>query len=88
MANLYSGSHTFSGYKTLAELTSLTFVADTKYIIQIVTSLPHSFYVREGSTGKGFIGDSYQSIEWTYDGVNDLYIGNTYAKQLTINVAG
>lgn len=86
MANLYSGTAEFTGYKTLAELTSLTFEADKKYVIQI-NAINSNFYVREGTEGDGF--NKYDSLpfEWKYDGENDLYIGNKHAKLLVINVA-
>ena len=86
MANLYSGSHSFTGYKTLAELTSLTFTANTKYVVQ-VNAINSNYYVREGTTGNGFVKYDAEPFEWTYDGVNDLYIGNRYANAIVINVA-
>ena len=86
MANLYTGTHTFTGYKTLAELTELTFTADTKYMIQI-TAINSNYYVREGEEGDGFVNYDSTPFEWTYDGENDLYIGNKYANLILINVA-
>ena len=86
MANLYSGSSKFTGYKTLAELTGLTFTADTKYIIQI-TPISSNYYIREGETGVGFVKYDAEPFEWTYDGVNDLYINCAFSKSLEINVA-
>ena len=83
MANLYSGTHTFSGYKTLAELTGLTFEADKTYTIQI----QNTCYLREGKIGEGFLFDNENPFEWKYDGENDLYIGNIFSKAIIINVA-
>lgn len=86
MANLYSGTKTFSGYKTLAELTELTFEANKTYTIQI--NVNQAFYIREGSEGNGFIKYDGLPFTWTFDGENNLYIGNQYAKSMSINVAG
>lgn len=87
MANLYTGTHTFTGYKTLAELTELTFTADTKYMIQI-TAINSNYYVREGEEGEGFEKYDAEPFEWKYDGENDLYLSCAFSKSLKINVAG
>lgn len=86
MANLYSGTKTFTGYKTLAELTELTFEANKTYTIQIKSN--SSYFVREGTEGVGFEDIYHKPFSWQYDGENNLYIGNVYAPSLVINVAG
>lgn len=86
MANLYTGTHTFTGYKALDELTSLTFETNTKYTIQVI--LPNTeFYVREGTDGKGFIKDDATPFEWTCNGEDDLYIGLNSENTIYINVS-
>ena len=74
MANLYSGSHSFTGYKTLSELTGLTFESGKTYIIQI----QNICYLREGTIGDGFLFNNINPFEWKYDGENNLYIGNKF----------
>ena len=81
MANLYTGSISTSTYETLASLTSLTFTSDTTYVIQI----QNSAYIREGSTGEGFLINSIQPFEWTA-GADDLYI-KTLSDQCIVNIA-
>lgn len=82
MANLYSGSiDTNNTYKTLAEVTDLTFTEGTKYVIQI----QNPAYIREGSTGKGFLIDSNNPFEYTA-GDDDLYI-KTEFRQCIVNIA-
>lgn len=87
MANLYSGSSSFSGYKTLAQLTGLTFTANKTYTIQIVPSCPY-FYLREGTEGDGFICISTNPFTYTYDGENDLYIKYESGGTVYINISG
>ena len=84
MANLYTGKHKFSGYKTLEELTGLTLESNKTYTIQVYGVC----YIREGEVGDGFISTDTKPFSYIYDGVNDLYIGNKYNRSLTINVAG
>lgn len=86
MANLYSGEKEFSGYKTLTELTGLTFESNKTYMVQVVPSYPY-FYVREGSIGKGFICDEIKPFPWKYDGENMLYIYYEYGKTIYLNVS-
>ena len=84
MANLYSGTHSFSGYKTLAELTGLTFEANKTYTIQADDYIT----VREGTIGKGFSLQDTNPFTWTYNGNDDLYIGNNAPDgNVFINVA-
>ena len=86
MANLYSGgTYSFTGYKTLSELTGLTFVENKVYTVQIKSD--SSYYVREGTEGIGFEDSEHKPFTWTYDGINDLYIGNTHGNSIYINVA-
>ena len=87
MANLYSGTHSFTGYKALSELSELTFEAKNKYSIQIIGS-NQEFYAREGETGDGFKSTSSKPFDWEYDGANDLYIGYFSGGTVYINVAG
>lgn len=81
MANLYSGSISASTYQTLASLTSLTFTGGTTYVIQI----QNSAYIREGTTGEGFLVSSIEPFEWTA-GADDLYI-KTLSEQCIVNIA-
>lgn len=82
MANLYSGSIDTNGtYKTLAEVTDLTFTKGTKYVIQI----QNPAYIREGTTGKGFLVLSADPFEYTA-GDEDLYI-KTENRQCVVNIA-
>lgn len=85
MANLYSGKHTYSGYKALTELTELTFSANTKYQIQI--AINDTIKVVEGETGDGYILHSDNPFTWEYDGENELYIENPHGKLMYINVS-
>lgn len=86
MPNLKTVTVSFTGYKTLAELTGLTLEADKTYMIQVLSN--SSYYARKGTEGTGFEDWEHRPFPWTYDGVNDLYIGNKYASSLTINVDG
>ena len=86
MANLYSDTITLKGYKTLAEVTDLTFTAHTTYTVQAV-SPDNPLYIREGETGKGFVKYDSKPFDWKYDGENDLYIGSDYEKAVFINVS-
>lgn len=79
MANLFTGRIATNGYETLASKTSLTFTADTKYTIQI----QNVAYLREGTTGKGFIVDTTTPITYTA-GSDDLYIK---ADSCIVNIA-
>jgi hypothetical protein len=83
MANLYTGTHSFTGYKTLTELTGLTFTANTTYSIQVLNMCQ----VREGEIGKGYLVDTITPFDWKYDGENDLYIGDIVGKSVTINIS-
>lgn len=85
MANLYTGAHSFTGYKTLAELTGLTFTVNTEYQIQVRSNT--SYFAREGTEGEGFEDYDHRPFTWEYDGEKDLYIGNKYAPSLVINVS-
>lgn len=70
MANLYTGKIDTEGqYKSLASETGVTFVADTKYVIQI----QNQAMLREGETGEGFLINSPWPIQYT-KGEDDLYI--------------
>jgi len=88
MANLYSGNHTFSGYKSLAELTELTFVDGNTYNIQVVVNEP--YFVREGEEGDGFqnFDPEFKPFTWKFENNDDLYIGLTNARPIYLNVAG
>lgn len=83
MANLYSGTHNFKGYKSISELSSLTLTANKKYVVQI----QNMCYVREGTEGDGFLLTSAKPFEWDYDGSNDLYIGNFLSNDITFNIS-
>lgn len=86
MSNLYSGTVSFKGYKTLAEVTDLTFTEDSKYLIQII-AIDGACYVREGTEGKGFL--LKDSLPFQYiAGEDDLYVGNPLNSQLVINISG
>ena len=82
MANLYSGAIATGGeYKTLAELTELTFTEGTTYTIQIFNPA----WVREGTTGSGFYIFDNKPFQYTA-GSDDLYIRNKYGA-CDINIA-
>ena len=82
MANLYSGSiEASSTYKTLAELTELTFTPGTTYTIQILNPA----YIREGSTGNGFYIFNNKPFQYTA-GADDLYI-RVPSGAVSINIA-
>ena len=93
MANLKTVKPKFTGYKTLAELTGLTFTANTTYTVQVF-ALNNPVYIREGAsdTDAGFKLFDKTPFTWKYDGVNDLYIGSDFDDvanyELYINVAG
>ena len=86
MVNIYSGEHEFKGYKSLSELSGLTFTANTKYVVQAV-SQDSLLYIREGSEGKGDIDFCKNPFDWTYDGENDLYIGSDCSANVYVNVS-
>lgn len=69
MANLYTGTLNFKGYKTVTELTGVTFEADTTYTIQIQGGA----YIREGQNGEGFLIPDESPFQYTAS-VDDLYI--------------
>lgn len=82
MSNLYSGALNFSGYKTVTELTGITFTENSKYVIQVKGEC----YLREGETGNGFYINNVNPIEYTA-GADDLYIYNPISTPLIINIA-
>ena len=86
MANLFTDTITLKGYKTLNEITNLTFSADNTYVVQAV-STDNPLYIREGEQGKGFVKYDSKPFEWKYDGENDLYIGSDYEKTVYINIS-
>ena len=82
MANLYSGSIQTNGdYITLSEATDLTFTAGNKYTIQI----QNLAYLREGTTGGGFLINSTIPITYTATS-DDLYIKTNY-QPAVVNIA-
>lgn len=87
MANLYSGYVTFEGFKKVSDLTNITFTNGTTYEIQIQTALNDKIFVREGTTGKGFIvNEKFKYIA----GDDDLYVGGLGSykvKDVYINIA-
>ncbi len=87
MANLYSGKHTYTGYKAISEITDteISYVVDTEYQIQI--AINDTIRVREGETGDGYILHSDNPFTWKYDGENDLFIENPHGKLMYINVS-
>lgn len=71
MANLWTGTVDTNGeYENLETVSELTFTADTTYTIQ---SYIGSYYLREGETGRGFLLDPHEKVQYTA-GVDDLYI--------------
>lgn len=81
MANLGTWVVQFTGYKTLEEITGLTFTAGNIYQIQFVDCEAR---VRRGEVGKGF-KIACAPFDWEC-GEDDLYIGNPYNRKLEINV--
>lgn len=79
MANLWSDTIILEGFKSLEEITGLTFTSDIKYFVQTI-STNNPIYVREGTVGKGFLNPDIKPFEWTYDGENMLYLGSGYIK--------
>lgn len=74
MANLGTFTVQTNGtYKTLAEVTDLTFTEGNSYQIQILNMA----YLREGTTGGGFLVDNSTPIKYTATS-DDLYIKNNY----------
>lgn len=69
MANLWTGTVDFDGYKTITELSGITFEADTTYTIQVNGAA----ILREGEAGEGFIINTDTPFQYTA-GVDDLYI--------------
>lgn len=86
MANLFTDTITFTGYKAISEITDteISYVADTEYQIQI--AINDTIRVREGETGKGYWLHDDTPFTWKYDGENDLYIENN-GKAMYINVS-
>lgn len=71
MANLWTGNVDTQGeYSNLATISGLTFTSDTTYTIQ---SYIGSYFLREGETGRGFLLDPHEKVQYTA-GVDDLYI--------------
>ena len=82
MANLFTGSIDTKGqYKTLAELTGLTFTSGNKYSIQI----QNMAYLREGTVGGGFLINKTDPITYTASSDN-LYLKTDY-QPCVVNVA-
>ena len=79
MANLFSDTIVLEGFKSLEEITGLTFTSGTKYSVQTI-STNNPIYVREGTIGKGFLNSDVKPFEWDYDGENMLYLGSGYIK--------
>ena len=69
MANLYTDSLEFDGYKTITELTGVTFTPGTVYTIQI----QNAAYIREGQDGDGFLITDNKPFQYTASN-DDLYI--------------
>ena len=85
MANLYTGNLTLGDtYKTLAELTDVTFTNGTTYTIQVYNPC----YLREGTTGRGFLINDFTPFKYVA-GADSLYIGKYgYYEEVTVNIAG
>lgn len=84
MANLYSGNLTNKTYEKLSELTGLTFTADTDYTVQVQTG---EIFVREGTTGDGFLINRADGPFQFKQGESDLYVKITSGVS-RINIAG
>jgi len=69
MANLYTGTLTFNGYQTVSSLTGIAFTEGITYTIQI----QNGAYVREGTTGEGFLILNEKPFQYTATD-EDLYI--------------
>ena len=82
MANLYTGSLLFTGYKTVEELTNITFTKGNKYVIQI----QNPCYVREGTEGDGFLVTDSCPFEYIA-GDDVLYFGTPLRRQIIVNIA-
>lgn len=72
-------------YENLATLASITFTADTTYVIQPLTG---ECFLREGTDGDGFIIQPKEKVQYTA-GVDDLYIKTLplYSGRVRINIA-
>ena len=82
MANLHTGKYNFSGYKTIAELTGLTFTVGEKYKLQVQGVC----YMREGTEGEGFLVSVLDPIDYTVE-PDELYLGCVGTRSFTLNVA-
>lgn len=69
MANLYTGALEFDGYKTVTELTGVSFTEGNTYTIQI----SNSAYIREGELGAGFLVSDNKPFQYIASS-EDLYI--------------
>lgn len=82
MANIYTAKHKFKGYKTLAELTGLTFTVGEKYKLQ----LQGVCYMREGTIGEGFLVAVTDPIQYTVE-PDELYLACVEGRSFKINIA-
>ena len=70
-------------YKTLAELTGLTFTADTEYVLQGAGA---EFFLREGTEGNGFKIANKEKVQWK-QGNDNIYIKTMAYDKISINIA-
>ena len=83
MTNIYSGTIKTDGeYKTLMELTGITFTQGTVYTIQVINPA----FLREGTTGSGFYIFDNKPFKYIA-GSDDLYIKVKY-ESCDINISG
>lgn len=82
MANLHTEKYKFSGYKTIAELTGLTFTVGEKYSLQVQGVC----YIREGTEGEGFLVTVLDPIDYTVES-DELYFSCVGRRPFTLNVA-
>lgn len=86
MANLWTGKIESTDYQKLETLSELEFTEENNYIIQ---GLDGSFFIREGETGKGFLVQKGEKVQFT-QGDDDLYIAKDFGLKsaVTVNIAG
>ena len=82
MANLFTGKILANDYTELFELADLEPTTDTKYKIQVLGDL---CWLREGSTGKGFLIEGGNIVQFQ-QGEDDLFI-KTNPDGIVVNIA-
>ena len=83
MANLWTGTVKANDYVNLATVSGQTLSSGSKYGLQ---SYDNSFYLREGSTGKGYTVKAGTYVQITM-GSSDIYVKPETLGSMELNLS-